>query len=119
MFVEDQGTAYSKGDMTMAEVTITNANFEEEVIKSEIPVLVDFWATWCGPCRMVGPVVSEIAEEYERKVKVGKVNVDEEDELAERFGVQSIPTIILFKNGEEAARNVGFAPKAKLVQMLG
>jgi thioredoxin 1 len=119
MFVEDQGTAYSKGDMTMAEVTITNANFEEEVIKSEIPVLVDFWATWCGPCRMVGPVVSEIAEEYEGKVKVGKVNVDEEDELAERFGVQSIPTIILFKNGEEAARNVGFAPKAKLVQMLG
>jgi thioredoxin 1 len=119
MFVEDQGTAYSKGDMTMAEVTITNANFEEEVIKSEIPVLVDFWATWCGPCRMVGPVVSEIAEEYEGKVKVGKVNVDEEDELAERFGVQSIPTIILFKNGEEAARNVGFAPKAKLIQMLG
>ena len=103
----------------MAEVTITNANFEEEVIKSEIPVLVDFWATWCGPCRMVGPVVSEIAEEYGGKVKVGKVNVDEEDELAERFGVQSIPTIILFKNGEEAARNVGFAPKAKLVQMLG
>ena len=119
MFVEDQGTAYSKGDMTMAEVTITNANFEEEVIKSEIPVLVDFWATWCGPCRMVGPVVSEIAEEFEGKVKVGKVNVDEEDELAERFGVQSIPTIILFKNGEEAARNVGFAPKAKLIQMLG
>ena len=119
MFVEDQGTAYSKGDMTMAEVSITNANFEEEVIKSEIPVLVDFWATWCGPCRMVGPVVSEIAEEFEGKVKVGKVNVDEEDELAERFGVQSIPTIILFKNGEEAARNVGFAPKAKLVQMLG
>jgi len=119
MFVEEQGTAYSKGDMTMAEVTITNANFEEEVIKSEIPVLVDFWATWCGPCRMVGPVVSEIAEEYEGKVKVGKVNVDEEDELAERFGVQSIPTIILFKNGEEAARQVGFAPKAKLVQMLG
>jgi thioredoxin 1 len=119
MFVEDQGTAYSKGDMTMAEVTITNANFEEEVIKSELPVLVDFWATWCGPCRMVGPVVAEIAEEYEGKVKVGKVNVDEEDELAERFGVQSIPTIILFKNGEEAARNVGFAPKAKLVQMLG
>ena len=103
----------------MAEVTITNANFEEEVIKSEIPVLVDFWATWCGPCRMVGPVVSEIAEEFEGKVKVGKVNVDEEDELAERFGVQSIPTIILFKNGEEAARNVGFAPKAKLIQMLG
>ena len=102
----------------MAEIVLTGDNFESEVMQSELPVLVDFWATWCGPCRMVGPVVAEIAEEYEGKVKVGKVNVDEEDELAERFGVQSIPTIILFKNGEEAARQVGFAPKAKLVQML-
>ena len=92
---------------------------EEQQMQKEIILLVDFWATWCGPCRMVGPVVAEIAEEYEGKVKVGKVDVDEEDELAERFGVQSIPTIILFKNGEEAARQVGFAPKAKLVQMLG
>ncbi|MBQ5423095.1 MAG: thioredoxin [Clostridiales bacterium] len=103
----------------MAEIVLTGDNFESEVMQSELPVLVDFWATWCGPCRMVGPVVAEIAEEFEGKVKVGKVNVDEEDELAERFGVQSIPTIILFKNGEEAARQVGFAPKAKLVQMLG
>lgn len=103
----------------MAEIVLTGDNFESEVMQSELPVLVDFWATWCGPCRMVGPVVAEIAEEFEGKVKVGKVNVDEEDELAERFGVQSIPTIILFKNGEEAARNVGFAPKAKLIQMLG
>ena len=103
----------------MAEIVLTGDNFESEVMQSELPVLVDFWATWCGPCRMVAPVVSEIAEEFEGKVKVGKVNVDEEDELAERFGVQSIPTIILFKNGEEAARNIGFAPKAKLIQMLG
>ncbi|MBQ2066030.1 MAG: thioredoxin [Clostridiales bacterium] len=103
----------------MAEIVLTGDNFESEVMQSELPVLVDFWATWCGPCRMVGPVVAEIAEEFEGKVKVGKVNVDEEDELAEKFGVQSIPTIILFKNGEEAARQVGFAPKAKLVQMLG
>ena len=102
----------------MAEITLTADNFEQEVLQSEIPVLVDFWATWCGPCRMVGPVVAEIAEEYEGKVKVGKVNVDEEDELAEKYGVMSIPTLILFKDGEEAARNVGFAPKAKLVQMF-
>ena len=102
----------------MAEIVLTGDNFESEVMQSELPVLVDFWATWCGPCRMVGPVVSEIAEEYEGKVKVGKVNVDEEDELAERFGVQSIPTIILFKNGEEVSRQVGFAPKAKLEQMF-
>ena len=103
----------------MAEIILTSDNFETEVIGSEIPVLVDFWAPWCGPCKMLGPVISQIAEENEGKVKVGKVNVDEEDELAERFGVQSIPTIILFKNGEEAARNIGFAPKAKLIQMLG
>ncbi|MBO4425864.1 MAG: thioredoxin [Clostridiales bacterium] len=102
----------------MAEITLTADNFEQEAIQSELPVLVDFWATWCGPCRMVGPVVAEIAEEYEGKIKVGKVNVDEEEELAERFGVQSIPTIILIKGGEEVARNVGFAPKAKLVQMF-
>ncbi|MBR5358994.1 MAG: thioredoxin [Clostridiales bacterium] len=102
----------------MAEITLTADNFEQEAIRSELPVLVDFWATWCGPCRMVGPVVAEIAEEYEGKIKVGKVNVDEEEELAERFGVQSIPTIILIKGGEEVARNVGFAPKAKLVQMF-
>ena len=100
------------------EVTITNETFES-LKNGDLPFVIDFWATWCGPCRMVGPVVAEIAEEFEGKVKVGKVNVDEEDELAERFGVQSIPTIILFKNGEEAARNVGFAPKAKLIQMLG
>lgn len=103
----------------MAITHLYNENFAEAIQTSELPVLVDFWATWCGPCRMVGPVVAEIAEEFEGKVKVGKVNVDEEDELAEKFGVQSIPTIILFKNGEEAARQVGFAPKAKLVQMLG
>ena len=102
----------------MAEITLTAENFEQEVIQSELPVLVDFWATWCGPCRMVGPVVAEIAEEFEGKVKVGKVNVDDEEELAERFGVQSIPTIILFKGGEEAARTIGFAPKAKIIEMI-
>ena len=102
----------------MAEITLTVDNFEQEVIQSELPVLVDFWATWCGPCRMVGPVVSEIAEEYEGKVKVGKIDVDEEGELAEKYGVQSIPTLIFFKNGEEVSRQVGFAPKAMLKQMI-
>ena len=102
----------------MAEITLTVDNFEQEVIQSELPVLVDFWATWCGPCRMVGPVVSEIAEEYEGKVKVGKIDVDEEGELAEKYGVQSIPTLIFFRNGEEVSRQVGFAPKAKLEQMF-
>jgi len=102
----------------MAEITLTVDNFEQEVMQSDIPVMVDFWAEWCGPCRMVGPVVAEIAEEYEGKIKVGKVNVDDEGELAEQFGVQSIPTIILVKGGEEVARQVGFAPKAKLVQMF-
>ena len=102
----------------MAEITLTAENFEDEVMYSATPVLIDFWATWCGPCRMVGPVVSEIAEEYEGKIKVGKVDVDDQPELAERFGVQSIPTIIIIKDGEEVARNVGFAPKEKLVQLF-
>ena len=88
----------------MAEIVLTKDNFEDEVLYSDIPVLVDFWAEWCGPCRMVGPVVAEIAEEYEGKIKVGKVNVDEEEELAEQFGIQSIPTIILVKGGEEVAK---------------
>ena len=102
----------------MAEIILTNENFEDEVMYSEIPVLIDFWATWCGPCRMVGPIVSELAEEYDGKVKVGKVDVDEQPELAERFMVQSIPTLVYIKNGEEAARQVGFVPKEKLKEML-
>ena len=81
----------------MAEITITAENFEAEVLKSDIPVLVDFWATWCGPCQMIGPVISEIAEEYAGKIKVGKVNVDEQMALAMQYQVASIPTLILFK----------------------
>mgnify|MGYP002586933108 CR=1 FL=1 len=97
----------------MSVVTITKDNFKTEVLESERPVLLDFWAPWCGPCRMVSPVVDEIAAENEG-FKVGKVNVDEEMDLAMRFGVSSIPTLILFKNGEAVKTSVGFVPKAQL-----
>ena len=102
----------------MAEIRITVDNFEEEVLDSKIPVLVDFWASWCGPCRMLGPVVAEIAEEMDGKIKVGKVNVDEEGELAARFGIMSIPTVMVFKNGEVTNTSVGFCPKEELLALL-
>ncbi|MBR2843540.1 MAG: thioredoxin [Lachnospiraceae bacterium] len=102
----------------MSEIVLTNQNFESEVMQSDIPVLVDFWAVWCGPCKMLAPIVAEIAQEYEGKVKVGKVNVDDEPALAGRFGISSIPTLILFKNGQQAAVSVGVRPKEELVQML-
>lgn len=102
----------------MAEITITCKNFEEEVLKANIPVLVDFWATWCAPCRMLAPTITEIAEEYEGKIKVGKVNVDEEGELAMRYKIVSIPTILLFKNGEVSNKSVGLAPKQEIINML-
>ncbi|MBO4309196.1 MAG: thioredoxin [Clostridia bacterium] len=103
----------------MAEVKITATNFESEVIGSDIPVLVDFWATWCGPCRMLGPVIAEIAEEQEGKIKVGKVNVDEEGALASKFGIMSIPTVLVFKNGEVTATSIGYKPKEDILAMLG
>ena len=101
------------------EVILTNANFEEEVLKSDIPVLVDFWATWCGPCRMIAPEVEALAEEYDGKVKVGKVNVDEEAELAIAYKVASIPTLILFKNGEIAGKAIGYRTKDELAETFG
>ena len=101
----------------MAEITITKANFEAEVLRSDTPVLLDFWATWCGPCRMIAPVIEEIAKERS-DVKVGKVNVDEEGALATAFGISSIPTIVLVKDGKEAARSVGFRPKESILAML-
>ena len=101
------------------EITITKENFEEVVLKNPLPVMVDFWAPWCGPCKMLGPLVEEIANEKEGTAVIGKVNVDDEQELAMQFGVMSIPTVIVFKNGEIAAKNVGFVPKAKLEEMLG
>jgi thioredoxin 1 len=102
----------------MAEINLTNANFDEEVLNSEIPVLVDFWAPWCGPCKMLGPVVAEIAEENEGKIKVCKVNVDEEGELARRFKVSSIPTVISFEKGEMLNKNLGFTDKETLLGLL-
>ena len=103
----------------MEEVNLTSENFEEEVLKSEKPVLVDFWATWCGPCKMLAPVISEIAEKYEGKVKVGKVNIDNEKELAVRYQITSIPTLMLFKNGEVSNMTVGFQSKSELERMIG
>ena len=102
----------------MAEIKITNANFEEEVLKSELPVLVDIWAAWCGPCRMLAPAVAQIAAECEGKVKVGKVNVDEEPELAQRFGIMSIPTVLVFKDGKKTEQSIGLVPKEKLLALL-
>lgn len=102
----------------MAEITITRDNFEEEVLDSKIPVLVDFWATWCGPCMMLAPTVEEIAHEMEGKVKVGKVNVDEEPELAAMFSIMSIPTVMVFKQGEAVATTVGVQTKEKLLDMV-
>ena len=102
----------------MAEITLTSANFETEVLKSDIPVLVDFWASWCGPCRMLGPVIAEIAEEYEGKVKVGKVNVDDEPALANMFGIESIPTVMVFKGGQLVNTALGYRPKEQIVAML-
>lgn len=100
------------------EITLTKENFEAEVLNSEIPVLVDFWATWCGPCQMLGPVVAEIAEEYAGKVKVGKVNVDEQMELAQKYKVNMIPQLFLFRSGEIVSGSVGFKTKEEVAEML-
>ena len=102
----------------MAVVTITKENFEQEVLQSAKPVLLDFWASWCGPCRMLSPVVDEVAE-ARTDVKVGKVNVDEQPELAGEFGVMSIPTLLVFKGGKLVIQAVGARPKSGVLQLLG
>jgi thioredoxin 1 len=101
----------------MSYINITNQNFNEEVLQSDKPVLIDFWASWCGPCRMIAPIVEEIAEERS-DVKVGKINVDEEAELATRFGIMSIPTLVVMRDGEMVNKLVGARPKNQILDML-
>ena len=103
----------------MAEIVLTTENFEEKVLKADKPVLVDFWATWCMPCRMMAPMIAQIAEENADTLYVGKVDVDEQSELAARYRISSIPCLIAFKNGQEAARTVGVQDKATLLKTLG
>ena len=96
----------------------SDAGFENEVLRSEVPVLVDFWAEWCGPCRVISPIVDEVAGELQGKLRVVKVNVDENPATATKYGIMSIPTLMIFKNGAMAARQIGALPKAKIVQWI-
>jgi len=102
----------------MATIKITNDNFEHEVLGSDKAVLLDFWAPWCGPCQMLSPIVEEIANEYDGKVKVGKVNVDDEGELAIKFGIVSIPTLMVFKDGEVVSTTVGYCSKEDIIKQI-
>lgn len=102
----------------MAVLEVTDKNFESEVLKSDLPVLVDFWAEWCGPCKMIGPIVNEISEELDGKLKVAKVNVDDAQELAGNYQIMSIPTLLLFKGGEVAEQIVGAVPKDQILEKV-
>ena len=99
-------------------VTFSDQNFADEVIKSDKPVMVDFWATWCGPCQMAGPVVDSLADDFKGKIKIGKLDVDANQTTAGKYGVMSIPTVILFKDGKEIARKVGFAGRPMYENLL-
>jgi len=99
-------------------IELTDDNFEQEVLKSDLPVLVDFWATWCGPCRMVGPIVDELAKEYAGKLKVGKLNVDNNGKTSIKYGIMSIPSLLFFKKGQVVDQMVGAAPKGSFVEKL-
>lgn len=104
--------------MSDSTLTLTDSSFDEEIQSSDQPVLVDFWADWCGPCKMVAPILDEIAKERPGQIRIGKINVDENLELARRFEVMSIPTLILFKDGEPKLRMVGARPKADLIKQI-
>lgn len=102
----------------MAAIHVTDKTFEKEVIKSQVPVLVDFWAQWCGPCRMLGPVIEELAEEYEGRAKICKVDVDENEGLAEKYGIMSIPTVFVFNGGKAVEHSVGVKTRQELKDMI-
>lgn len=102
----------------MSEITLTDASFKKEVLESQTPVLVDFWAPWCGPCRMVAPIVEELGREYAGRLKVGKLNVDDNPEVARAYGIMSIPTLMLFKGGQVAERIVGALPRPMLEKAI-
>ncbi len=105
-------------NFTKMATELTDKNFDELVLKSDKPVLVDFWAEWCGPCRMIAPVVEELSKEYEGKAIIGKVNVDENSEISAKYGIRNIPTLLFFKNGEVVDKHVGVAPKSILAGKL-
>lgn len=102
----------------MKPVEITDANFESEVLKSDKPVLIDFWAVWCGPCKLIAPIVEELATEYDGKIKIGKLDVDSNQQTSIKFGVRSIPTLLLFKDGNLKDTIIGAAPKSKIVEKI-
>jgi thioredoxin 1 len=104
--------------MMSNEIEITDANFEEEVIRSDRPVLIDFWAPWCGPCKMVAPIVEEISHDYDGKLKVGKVNTDDNQQISAKYGIMSIPTLMIFKDGEVVERIIGAQPKDALTPKI-
>ena len=109
---------FQKNKLIIMALEITDANFEELVLKSDKPVLIDFWAEWCGPCRVVGPIVEELSHDYEGKAVVGKVDVDSNPNISMQFGIRNIPTLLVFKNGQVVDKQVGAVPKSVLAQKL-